>query len=136
MRRLKEEEADRRATEDSSRIGGPYRGAGLRPQLRGQLDEGATPDPGVAHHDRYAEIVVRGKEFVSVHLTNEAHAHGHGLAAAMLEGVEVPVLPGRGRPQNSLALARPTGFKRADDIYIRIPIEGGGEWQRTSSESA
>jgi hypothetical protein len=33
-------------------------------------------------------------------------------------------------------LARPTGFNRADDIYIRIPIEGAGEWLETANESA
>jgi site-specific recombinase XerC len=35
-----------------------------------------------------------------------------------------------------LSLARPTGFNRADDIYIRIPIQGAGEWLKTSTESA
>jgi hypothetical protein len=32
-------------------------------------------------------------------------------------------------------VARLTGFNRADDIYIRIPVEGAGDWL-TSSESA
>ena len=32
-------------------------------------------------------------------------------------------------------MARPTGFNRADDIYIRIPVEGAGDWL-TTSESA
>jgi len=41
-----------------------------------------------------------------------------------------------GDNQNKLALARPTGFNRAGAIYIRMPIEGSGEWLRTSSESA
>ncbi len=59
----------------------------------------------------YREIVVRGDEFISIFLTDEAYAHG--LAAAMPQEVEVPVLPGRGRPRKSMALARPTGFEPA-----------------------
>lgn len=27
-----------------------------------------------------------------------------------------------------MRVARPTGFSRADDIYIRIQIDGAGEW--------
>lgn len=63
----------------------------------------------------YAQIVVRGAEFVSVRLTPEAYAHG--LAAALPKEVEVPALPtwgGRRRaPQSNMALARPTGFEPA-----------------------
>ena len=73
----------------------------------------------------YAEIVVRGEDFVSVRLTDEAYAHG--LAAAMPEVVEVAVLPGRGRPKKSMAMARPTGVGRALATY-EIPIEGRDEW--------
>ena len=54
----------------------------------------------------YAEIVVPGEEFVSVRLTPEAYAHG--LALALPEEVEVPVLPSRGRPRKNVVLARPT----------------------------
>ena len=43
--------------------------------------------------------------------------------------------PGAGAAETAI-VARPTGFRRADDIYIRIPIERAAEWQRTSSESA
>ena len=32
--------------------------------------------------------------------------------------------------------ARPTGFKRADDIYILVPIEGREDWIRPASYSA
>ena len=74
--------------------------ANARPQTRASLIKAV-----------YAEIVVRGEEFVSVRLTDEAYAHG--LAAALPEEVEVPVLPGRGRPQKNMALARPTGFEPA-----------------------
>jgi hypothetical protein len=73
----------------------------------------------------YEEIFVRGAEFVSVRLTPEAYAHG--LAVALPEEVEVPVLPSRGRPRKDMALARPTGFGRALATY-EIPIEGRDEW--------
>jgi hypothetical protein len=33
-------------------------------------------------------------------------------------------------------VARPTGFNRADAIYIRIQIEGAGEWLKTATQSA
>ena len=73
-----------------------------------------------------AEIVVRGEESVSVRLTPGAYAHG--LAVALPEEVEVPGLPGRGRPQKKVVLARPTlarptGVGRADaTIFVRVPI--------------
>jgi hypothetical protein len=70
----------------------------------------------------YAEIIVRGEEFVSVRLTPEAYAHG--LAVALPEEVEVPVLPSRGRPRKNIVLARPTGFERGDATRIRIPVLG------------
>ncbi len=72
-----------------------------------------------------AEIVVRGEEFVSVRLTPGASAHG--LAVALPEEVEVPGLPGRGRPHKKVVLARPTGVGRASATY-EIPIEGRDEW--------
>jgi hypothetical protein len=84
--------------------------ANARPQTRASLIKAV-----------YAEIVVRGEEFVSVRLTDEAYAHG--LAAALPEEVEVPVLPGRGRPPKNTALARPTGVGRAIATYD-MPIEG------------
>jgi len=58
-------------------------------------------------HAIYDQIVVTGREIVSVRLTLAAYAHGLALA-----------LP------TKVALARPTGFERADAINIRIPIEG------------
>jgi hypothetical protein len=64
-------------------------------------------------HATYERIVVAGPEIVRVRLTSAAHAHG--LALALSEKV---------------AMARPTGFNRADAIYSRIPIEGAGEWRR------
>jgi uncharacterized BrkB/YihY/UPF0761 family membrane protein len=42
----------------------------------------------------------------------------------------------RTRTNRTYVLARPTGLGRADDIYIRMPIEGREDWIRTSSESA
>jgi len=51
----------------------------------------------------------------------------YGLAAALPEEAEVHVLPGRGRPQKDLALARPTGVGRALATYV-LPIEGRDEW--------
>jgi hypothetical protein len=33
-------------------------------------------------------------------------------------------------------VARPTGFRRADAIYIGIPIEGAGDWLAGSLSSA
>lgn len=58
----------------------------------------------------FAEIVVKGPEFVEIRLTPEAYAHG--FAAALPLGV---------------ALARPTGIGRAITAY-RMPIEGRDEW--------
>jgi hypothetical protein len=57
-------------------------------------------------HAIYERIVVTGRKIVSVRLTPSAYAHGLAVA-----------LP------TKVALARPTGFKRADAINIRIPIE-------------
>jgi hypothetical protein len=69
----------------------------------------------------YAEIIVRGEEFVSVRLAPEAYAHS--LAEALPEEVEVPVLPSRGRPLKNMVLARPTGFEHGDAIiFVRLPI--------------
>jgi hypothetical protein len=72
----------------------------------------------------YEETVVRGEEFVSVRLTPEAYAHG--LALALPAEVVVRALPTWGGPRrgSNMAMARPTGFNRADAINIRIPIEG------------
>ena len=61
------------------------------------------------------------RKFVSVRLSPEAFAHG--LALALPQEVHVAPLPRRTAP-NNMALARPTGFERADAINIRIPIEG------------
>lgn len=72
----------------------------------------------------YQEVVVWGEEFVSVRLTPEAYAPrasarpprgGHGSR---------PSDVGRPATGSNMALARPTGFDRADAIDIRIPIEG------------
>jgi hypothetical protein len=81
----------------------------------------------------YAEIVVRGDEFVSVRLTPEAYAHG--LAVALPEEVEVPVLPTQGRPRKTMVLARPTGVGRAITTYD-MPIEGRDEWIAAASHLA
>jgi hypothetical protein len=72
----------------------------------------------------FEEIVVRRAGFVSVWLTPEATAHG--LALALPEQVVVPTLPtwSNARCGSNLALARPTGFNRAEARNIRIPIEG------------
>jgi hypothetical protein len=58
----------------------------------------------------YDQIVVTGREIVSVRLTPSAYAHGLALA-----------LP------TKVALARPTGVGRAITAY-RMPIEGRDEW--------
>jgi hypothetical protein len=58
-------------------------------------------------HAIYDQIVVTGREIVSVRLTPSAYAHGLALA-----------LP------TKVALARPTGVERADAINNRIPIQG------------
>ena len=82
----------------------------------------------------YQSVTVRGDEFVSVRLTDDAYAHG--FAVALPQEVRVAPPPGPGRPRRLEALARPTGFGRADGIHIRIPIEVAGECLRASSESA
>ena len=56
---------------------------------------------------------------MSVRLTPAAYAHGLAL----------------GLPEE-IALARPTGFNRADAIYIRIPIEGAEDWLAGTLTSA
>jgi hypothetical protein len=58
-------------------------------------------------HAIYERITVAGPGIVGVRLTAAAYAHGLALA-----------LPEKG------AMARPTGFERADATNIRIPIEG------------
>jgi hypothetical protein len=60
-------------------------------------------------HAIYDRIVVTGRKIVSVRLIPSAYAHGLALA-----------LP------TKVAMARPTGFNRADARNIRIPIEGVG----------
>ena len=57
-------------------------------------------------HANYDRITVAGPEIVGVRLTQAPYAHGLALAL----------------PQE-VAVARPTGFERADAINIRIPIE-------------
>jgi len=68
-------------------------------------------------HAIYEQIVVTGRTIVSIRLTPSAYAHGLAVA-----------LP------TEVALARPTGFKRADAIHVRIPIEGAEE--RLTAEGA
>ena len=59
----------------------------------------------------YAEVLVRGEEFLRISLTPDAYRYG--LAAVLPQEVEVPVLPSRGRPRKTMVLARPTGFEPA-----------------------
>jgi hypothetical protein len=55
-------------------------------------------------------------------------SRGAGRTARHLpQEVLVPPLPGRGRPRKNMALARPTGFERADAINIRILIDKASE---------
>jgi hypothetical protein len=61
-------------------------------------------------HAIYDQIVVTGREIVSVRLTPSAFAHGFA-----------PALP------EEVVLARPTGVGRAAATYT-IPIEGRDEW--------
>jgi hypothetical protein len=61
-------------------------------------------------HAIYDQIVVTGREIVSVRLTSSAYAHGLALAL-----------------RTKVALARPTGVERADAMTIQIPIEGVDE---------
>jgi hypothetical protein len=61
----------------------------------------------------YERITVKGREFVGARLTSDAYALGLALA-----------LPEQVQPAQESALARPTGFERADARNIRIPIEG------------
>jgi hypothetical protein len=60
-------------------------------------------------HAIYDRITIAGRKIVSVRLTPSAYAHGFALA-----------LP------EKVAVARPTGFGRADAINIRIPVERAG----------
>ena len=69
-------------------------------------------------HAIYEQIVVTGRTIVSIRLTPAAYAHGRAVA-----------LP------TKVALARPTGFKRADAISIQIPIEGAERWGATIRNS-
>jgi len=66
----------------------------------------------------YERIMVAVPEIVGVRLT--AAAYAHGLALALPEKV---------------VLARPTGVGRADDRNIRMPIEGAGDWPRSSGSA-
>ncbi len=60
-------------------------------------------------HVIYKRIVVAGRSFVSVRLTQAAYAHGFALALPEAE------------------MARPTGVRRAFATY-ELPIEGRDEW--------
>jgi hypothetical protein len=68
-------------------------------------------------HAIYDQIVVTGREIVSVRLTPSAYAHGLALA-----------LP------TKVALARPTGIGHAL-APIEIPIEGREEWEAAAGRS-
>lgn len=68
------------------------------------------PERPLLLHAIYDQIVVAGREIVSVRLTPSTYAHGLALA-----------LP------TKVALARPTGVGRAISTYT-IPIEGRDEW--------
>ncbi len=72
-------------------------------------------------HAIYDQIVVTGREIVSVRLTSSAYAHGLALA-----------LP------TKVALARPTGVRRAcTHSGIRlIPIDFAGDWDAAARRSA
>jgi DNA invertase Pin-like site-specific DNA recombinase len=59
----------------------------------------------------YESVTVRGEEFVSVRLTDEAYAHG--LAFALPQEVRMAPPRARGRPRKHVVLARPTGFEPA-----------------------
>jgi hypothetical protein len=77
------------------------------------------------------------------------HAFDSTLLAVrrLPDAQEIPLPPSTGRRPNSsllscclclllCALARPTAFKRADDTYIWIPIDGQEDWIKKSSEGA
>ena len=59
----------------------------------------------------YESVTVRGEEFVSVRLTDEAYAHG--FAVALPQEVRIAPPRARGRPRKHVVLARPTGFEPA-----------------------
>jgi hypothetical protein len=68
----------------------------------------------------YEEVVVRGASFVSVRLSPEAYAHGPRTRTS---GGGCRACPSLSRPvTEDMALARPTGFNRADAVNLRIPI--------------
>ena len=69
-----------------------------------------------------------------VRLTADAHAHGRALA--LPDHVSIPAMPSRGRPRKDMALARPTGFERADARNIRIRIEEAGKTRMATAQSA
>jgi hypothetical protein len=71
-------------------------------------------------HAIYEQIVVTGRTIVSIRLTPSAYAHG--LAVALPDKV---------------ALARPTGFGRthAHSGFMKVLIEGAGEWRSAALES-
>ena len=58
----------------------------------------------------------------------ERELEARSILAGQFEFTQLFALP-------EAVMARPTGVGRADDIYIRMPIEGAGDWL-TSSESA
>jgi len=68
-------------------------------------------------HAVYEWIVIEGPRFVGLRLTRAAYRSRNSSRAA------------RG------LLWRPTGFDRADDIYIRIPIDGADAWLMTSDSA-
>jgi hypothetical protein len=63
----------------------------------------------------YDRIVVAGPTFVSARLTPASYQHGLALAPP------------------EVVTARPTGVKRADAIFVRIPIEGA---EKTAAATA
>lgn len=67
-------------------------------QLRCGLGQGIAADAG--HHVQavYQSVTVRGDEFVSVPLTDDAYTHG--MAVALPQEVRVAAPPGPGRPGN------------------------------------
>lgn len=73
----------------------------------------------------YESVTVRGEEFVSVRLTDEAYAHG--FAVALPQEVRIAPPLARGRPRKHVVLARPTGVGSALTAY-GMPVEGRDEW--------
>ena len=134
MRRLREDEAVQAAKPQTGQAVDAARALDYIRNFAAAWSRAKPTTRATMMQSIYESVTVRGDQFVRVRLTEEAYANG--LAVALPQEVQVPPMPGRGRPRKIEALARPTGVAPSRTHSGLVPIEGAAEWEASCLRSA